>query len=291
MHKRARFIALAALCAAASACSAVRPAGGIDPNGFDDVDLATTDVEAARTMAPQGSMFSQGLREGYFALADQQAAQVDLPDQIHFTRKAVASAKGLNVQPDMPGLRTLPAERGDEFAAARARLLSGLDRGGRLKTPVAAARAQVAYDCWLEETEAGDQAAADACRRSFDDAMREIENGLVTGAGNEYVVFFALDAADVTPVAAKVLDQVATDFRSGRVARVLVAGHADRSGRDAHNLRLSEQRARRVAAELAARGVPSEQTKLEWFGESRPRVPTADGVREAQNRRVEVLFQ
>lgn len=291
MHKSARLLALAAICGAVSACSAVQPAGGIDPNGFDDVDLLTTDIDAARSMAPQGTAFSQGLRTGYFALADQQKAQIDLPDQAHFTRKAVASAKGLNVQPDLVALRTLAGDRVGEFEAARARLMSGLVRGGRLKAPAAASRAQVSFDCWLEETEAGNTAAADACKQAFEDAMREVENALVTGAGNEYVVFFAWDAAEITPVAAQVLDQVAADYKKGRVARVYVAGYADRSGTEAYNLRLSERRARRVAAELAARGVLQEQVKVEWFGEARPRVPTADGVREAQNRRVEVLFQ
>ena len=33
--------------------------------------------------------------------------------------------------------------------------------------------------------------AAEACRRAFEDAMREVETALATGAGNEYVVFFA----------------------------------------------------------------------------------------------------
>jgi outer membrane protein OmpA-like peptidoglycan-associated protein len=291
MNKSAKLFLLAVLWGTMTACSAVQPDGGINPNAWDDVDLATTDVDAARAMAPQGSMFSQGLRQGYFALADQQEGQLDLPDEAHFTRKAVASAKGLNVQPDMVALRTLPSDQVGEFEAARARLMSGLDRGGRLKAAQAAARAQVSYDCWLEETEAGNTQAAAACKQAFDDAMREVENALVTGVGNEYVVFFAFDQSGVSPVTAKVLDQVAADFENGRIARVYIAGHADRSGSEAYNLRLSERRARAVAAELATRGVPQDQMRVEWFGETRPRVPTADGVREAQNRRVEILFQ
>ena len=291
MQQSAKLLAFAALCLATAACSAMQPTGAINPDTWDDVDLRTTDIDAARAMAPQGSAFSQGLRTGYFDLADQQEAQLDLPDRGHFTRKAVASAKGINVQPDMVSLRRLPEDRVGEFEAARARLLSGLDRGGRLKTGPAAARAQVAYDCWLEETAAGNAEAADACRRAFEDAMREVENALATGAGNEYVAFFAWDQADITPVTAQVLDQVAADYRAGRVARVSVAGHADRSGGEAYNMGLSERRARVAAAELVARGVPAEVIAVEWFGETRPRVPTADGVREAQNRRIEVLFE
>jgi OOP family OmpA-OmpF porin len=37
-------------------------------------------------------------------------------------------------------------------------------------------------------------------------------------------------------------------------------------------------------------GIPSDALFLEWFGESRPRIPTEDGVREPQNRRVEIVF-
>jgi OOP family OmpA-OmpF porin len=291
MKANGRLLALAALCLGTAACSAVQPTGSINPNIFDDVDLRTTDIDAARTMAPQGSAFSQGLRPGYFDLADQQEAQLDLPDRSHFTRKAVASAKGINVQPDMVALRRLPEDRVGEFEAARARLLSGLDRGGRLKAGPAAAGAQVSYDCWLEETAAGNEEAADACRRAFEDAMREVETALATGAGNEYVVFFAWDSTELTPVTLQVIEQVAADHKAGRVARVLVAGHADRSGSEAYNMGLSERRARVAAAELVARGVPEETITVEWFGETRPRVHTADGVREAQNRRVEVLFE
>lgn len=291
MPKSVKPVILALLCGTMTACSAVQPGGGIDPNTWDDIDLVTTDVDAARIMAPQGSQFSQGLRAGYFGLAASQKAQTDLADEAHFTRKAVASAKGLNVQPDMVALRSLPGDRVPEFEAARARLLSALDRGGRLKAAEPAARAQVSYDCWLEETAAGNTQAAADCQKGFEDAMREVESALATGVGNEYVVFFAWDQADVTPVTRQVLEQVAADYKKGKISRVAIAGHADRSGSPAYNMRLSERRARLAAAELVALGVPLDIMKIEWFGETQPRVPTADGVREAQNRRVEVRFE
>jgi OmpA-OmpF porin, OOP family len=36
--------------------------------------------------------------------------------------------------------------------------------------------------------------------------------------------------------------------------------------------------------------VPQSALDVQWFGESRPRIPTADGMREPQNRRVEITF-
>ena len=95
----------------------------------------------------------------------------------------------------------------------------------------------------------------------------------------------------MTPVTRTVLEQVAADYKKGKISRVAITGHADRSGSPAYNMRLSERRARLAAAELVGLGVPQDIMKIEWFGETQPRVPTADGVREAQNRRVEVRFE
>jgi outer membrane protein OmpA-like peptidoglycan-associated protein len=45
-----------------------------------------------------------------------------------------------------------------------------------------------------------------------------------------------------------------------------------------------------VKSYLAGKGVPDASIVTEAFGESRPLVDTADGVREPQNRRVEITF-
>ena len=68
-----------------------------------------------------------------------------------------------------------------------------------------------------------------------------------------------------------------------------MAAHADRSGPSAYNRRLSQRRAEAVAAELVRHGIRTEQIAFRAFGETRPLVPTRDGVRETQNRRVEIV--
>jgi len=70
----------------------------------------------------------------------------------------------------------------------------------------------------------------------------------------------------------------------------MLAGHADRSGSDAYNVALSQRRADSVKGYLSAHAIPAGVISTEAFGESRPRVATADGVREVQNRRVEVTY-
>ncbi|GAV36929.1 outer membrane protein precursor [Roseomonas sp. TAS13] len=54
---------------------------------------------------------------------------------------------------------------------------------------------------------------------------------------------------------------------------------------------LSRRRADAVAAELVRQGIQRSEITVEAFGESRPLVPTADGVREPQNRRVEIVLR
>ena len=90
----------------------------------------------------------------------------------------------------------------------------------------------------------------------------------------------------------------ARDHRRGGGQLASRPGDADRGGRPcrplrhaSYNQRLSQRRADAVAAELVARGVPRNIITVQAFGESRPLVPTADGVREPQNRRVEIVLR
>jgi outer membrane protein OmpA-like peptidoglycan-associated protein len=106
-----------------------------------------------------------------------------------------------------------------------------------------------------------------------------------------YLVFFDWDRADLTDRARQIIGEAANNARTSNVTRIEVQGHADRSGDAAYNMRLSQRRADAVAAELVRRGVARTAITTQAFGETRPLVPTADGVREPQNRRVEIIFR
>jgi opacity protein-like surface antigen len=121
-------------------------------------------------------------------------------------------------------------------------------------------------------------------------------NGTTVPAGSvcptvgPFIVFFDWDKADITPAAAAILDNAAEQYRQTGNAQVVLAGHADRSGSDQYNVGLSQRRADNVRQYLAGRGITEGVMRTEAFGESRPLVETADGVREPQNRRVEITF-
>jgi len=110
-------------------------------------------------------------------------------------------------------------------------------------------------------------------------------------AARSYLVFFDWDRADLTDRARQIVAEAAKAATTVQVTRIEVAGHADRSGPDGYNLRLSLRRAQAVAAELMRLGVPRGSITTQGFGERNPLVQTADGVREPQNRRVEIIFR
>jgi len=105
-----------------------------------------------------------------------------------------------------------------------------------------------------------------------------------------FIVFFEWDKSDITPEAASILDNAITQYQSCGNAQVMLAGHADKSGSASYNVGLSQRRADGVKAYLSSHAIPDSVISTEAFGESRPRVETADGVREVQNRRVEVTY-
>jgi outer membrane protein OmpA-like peptidoglycan-associated protein len=106
-----------------------------------------------------------------------------------------------------------------------------------------------------------------------------------------FLVFFDWDRANLTDRARQIIAEAAQNVQSVGTTRIEVAGHADRSGTPQYNMGLSQRRADAVAAELERRGVPRSAMVIQAFGETRPLVPTADGVREPQNRRVEIVLR
>ena len=105
-----------------------------------------------------------------------------------------------------------------------------------------------------------------------------------------YIVFFDWDKSDITPEAASILDSAVTAYGNCANVPIMLAGYADRSGAPTYNQGLSERRNAAVTSYLSAHGIPSGAMSSQGFGESNNRVPTADGVRELQNRRVEITY-
>jgi len=106
-----------------------------------------------------------------------------------------------------------------------------------------------------------------------------------------YLVFFDWDKANLTDRARQIIAEAAQNSTRVQVTQIQVAGHADRTGTAAYNMVLSRRRADNVAAELVRLGVPKNIIMIQAFGDTKPLVPTAAGVREPQNRRVEIVLK
>ena len=105
-----------------------------------------------------------------------------------------------------------------------------------------------------------------------------------------FLVFFDWDRATITQDGMRIIQQAADAYRSGAPVQIQVTGYTDASGSLGYNQRLSERRANAVADALTRLGVARSDMMVSGRGKNDQRVPTADGVREPQNRRVEIVF-
>jgi len=110
------------------------------------------------------------------------------------------------------------------------------------------------------------------------------------GQPDLFRLFFDWGKPVVTRDAASILDDAATAYLQDPRVKLRLTGHADRSGPASGNRLSALRRAEAARDYLATRGVPREAMTLHSFGEERPLVATEDGVREVQNRRVEIHF-
>ena len=105
-----------------------------------------------------------------------------------------------------------------------------------------------------------------------------------------YLVFFDFNKSDLTPQAVSIVNQAAANAGPAKVTQLTVTGHTDTVGSDAYNMRLSRRRAESVAAQLEKDGIPSSEISIVAKGKRDLLVPTADGVKEPQNRRVQIVY-
>lgn len=111
-----------------------------------------------------------------------------------------------------------------------------------------------------------------------------------TAMAKSYLVFFDFDQSSLTPEGQRIVRTAAMNARDAAVTRVDVTGHTDRAGSNSYNAQLSKRRAQMVKRELVANGVRERDIVIYAKGETQPLVPTPDGVRDQQNRRVEIVL-
>lgn len=104
------------------------------------------------------------------------------------------------------------------------------------------------------------------------------------------IVFFDFDKSNLKKEAIAKVHHVYTEMSKYHDVKITLVGHTDFVGTEKYNMKLSEKRADSVKKELEVLGVPHKEIKVEGKGYSELMVPTAKGVKEAKNRRVEMFY-
>ena len=266
----------------------------------------------------KGEPFQVALGEGYKNFALYEVDEMyDWIDAAHFGDKARRAAGGLNVAPEKTADWWLTQNQMEVLSAARKRLLAVLDAKSKSRLPLIAAKAQTGFDCWMEQQEENWQNDHIAkCRNQFVAAVEQLED-LETVANskfpivspdvgsvpvlktktvlpenretNAFTLYFSFDTAEIDAANRQAIDRIVELYSSGAPVTISLAGHADRAGPQPYNFKLSRRRAEAVRKTLIENGAPVQMSAAQAFGESRPRKKTTDGVRDAQNRRVEII--
>lgn len=104
----------------------------------------------------------------------------------------------------------------------------------------------------------------------------------------QHLLYFRSGKTELTPESQAVFETVRNQILAMPTANVVVIGHTDRVGSQQRNDALSLKRAQWVRARLIAAGIPKDRIEAVGRGEREPLIPTADGVAEPENRRVEI---
>ncbi len=107
-------------------------------------------------------------------------------------------------------------------------------------------------------------------------------------AAPSYMVFFDWDRSNLSDQAIATIRQAANAWKAGGSPHITAIGHTDTSGPPDYNMALSLRRATAVKNALIQQGVAGGAIDTVGKGETDLLVKTGDGVREPQNRRVEI---
>ncbi len=257
---------------------------------------------------PTQQDFFGALSQGYHELARERDSASDFADAALFLHRAAAAARGERVWPEEIHQRVLPRHALEDLVYARTRLMRAFDRGAEQKYPRIAARAQVAFDCWMESQEENRiPNYVHRCRTLFEQAMQQIETTANSSSDTpvpaaqaeascrDYSacaplrLFFAFDRAELDERERAKLQAFAATALAQERDRIVVLAHTDRAGNTTYNDLLAKRRLEHVVSLLETSGIGRKRIELARAdGERNVPVPTEDGVREAQNRVVKV---
>lgn len=104
-------------------------------------------------------------------------------------------------------------------------------------------------------------------------------------------LYFKGVSSELNPESAALIQNIVSVIQQRRSSDISVVGHADLTGSESLNLKLSRERAEAVRRLLTDAGIPDEYLYVQYYGEKVPLIPTSNGVPEPRNRRAEVIVR
>ena len=262
---------------------------------------STHSLNTLRTVSPTGDDYQKALAASYRDYAEQKVAHYDWATSKYFADKGLMAAYGRDITPEDPAQWGLPGNLVREFNDAREKLIQAV-AANRSTQPEMSAAAVVAYDRWLElEHNQWNGAAIEEQRDAFFAILTKLSETHTATVdtpttttpveSTSTILYFPLNDDRLGDSAQAALAELVRYVQSAGNVTVNINGHADHVGSDDYNMDLSTRRARFVVQALKAAGVPEKIMSYFAFGESDPAVPTADGVAEPKNRRVEIFIE
>ena len=292
---------IAALAAGLAACSSDNDTAGAGTPFTQALfrNYTNLSTQAASLPPAPGAEADTGWFDWLDPFSDSSSSANDLLVKA-FDSKAEIAANGTEPEPE--------AAPDAVAGGIRARLVRAL-AASKDQVPDIAAHAQTDYDCWvLYGTVLSAAAAAQACKSSLDSSLVQLEAAGRPApppapapvaapppppppAPSDFTVYFNFDSWTLTAEDLTVLTNVITTARNGGQSQITIVGHTDTSGPADYNQRLSVHRANVAVEALVDMGARRAAIHASGVGENDLAVATADGVREAKNRRAVITLQ
>jgi outer membrane protein OmpA-like peptidoglycan-associated protein/tetratricopeptide (TPR) repeat protein len=107
----------------------------------------------------------------------------------------------------------------------------------------------------------------------------------------QQVIYFGSNSSDLGPASKNELRKLIANLEKDPLAKITINGHADGSGPEKLNEKLSEKRALAVKAYLISKGVTSTRIQVGSFGSQKPIASNDTEAGRAKNRRVEIIIE
>jgi len=280
-------------------------------------------IEKLKEMPDNNNSFSEALSNAYleFALSEMNDMHDEI-DAAYFADKGIKAKTGLKVYPEEVHYWDIDNKFKKEAFQKRKEIITLHKSKIIEKNPNILAQAQLGFDCWLEQLEEGWQTKdIDLCYNMMNSNIqtainlfkdekqvtkspktvisptemtqikdvKEIKNIEDKETKKKFEIYFEHDVFKLNIKHQNILNNIINKYTNKGVTIFEIIGHTDRSGTKEYNLILSKLRANAVRQFLLKKGLSDFNISTFYYGETKPKIDTKDGVKEKRNRRVEIF--